>query len=116
MIHSVTSSVVGDRHRDGGGKEEWSCPFESLIIPETELQTSDMAEDNIPVSHLLKRQKEATVTETFVGMKVAKQFELGLFVGAITAVTGKKGRFLYTVLYEDGDGEDMTDRGRVQRG
>jgi hypothetical protein len=49
-----------------------------------------------------------TVSETVVGMKVAKQFELGLFfVIEITAVTGKRGRCLYTVLYEDGDGEDM---------
>ncbi len=43
-------------------------------------------------------------------MKVAKQFEAGLFRGEITAVNTKRGRSLYTVLYEDGDGEDFNDK------
>jgi hypothetical protein len=76
----------------------------------TEVQTSDQEEDDVPVSQLLNRQKEASVSETAVGMKVAKHFDSGLFVGEITAVTGKRGRSLYTVLYEDGDGEDLNER------
>ncbi len=81
-----------------------------VLITETEDQTSDQDEDDIPVSQLLNRQKEASVSETAVGLKVAKHFESGLFVGEITAVTGKRGRCLYTVLYEDGDGEDFNER------
>jgi hypothetical protein len=42
--------------------------------------------------------------------KFAKHFESGLFIGEITAVNTKRGRSLYTVLYEDGDGEDLNDR------
>ncbi len=54
---------------------------------------------------------EATTIETVVQpVKVAKQFESGLFIGEITAVNTKRGRSLYTVLYEDGDGEDLNDR------
>ncbi len=54
---------------------------------------------------------EAFVTETLIEpVKVAKQFEAGLFIGKITAVNIKRGKKLYTVLYEDGDGEDMNDR------
>ncbi len=33
-----------------------------------------------------------------------------MFIGEITAVNTKRSRSLYTVLYEDGDGEDMNDR------
>jgi hypothetical protein len=33
-----------------------------------------------------------------------------LFIGEVTAVNIKRGRNLYTVLYEDGAGEDMNDR------
>ncbi len=46
-----------------------------------------------------------------MGIKVAKQFEQSfLFVNEIMAVTGERGRSLNTVLYEDGDCEDMKDR------
>jgi hypothetical protein len=55
--------------------------------------------------------QQASVSETIQQtVKVAKQFEAGLFIGEITAVNTKRGRNLYTVLYEDGDGEDMNDR------
>ncbi len=95
-----SSDSEGDTEKsDGAGKEKRSFSFEGLIVPETELQ--DTPE---------KAGKEATVTETCLGMKVAKQFEAGLFRGEITAVNTERGRSLYTVLYEDGDGEDFNDR------
>jgi hypothetical protein len=78
--------------------------------PETEVKDSDGEEDNIAFGQLMNKQKESVGVETEVGMKVAKQFEAGLFVGEVTAVTGKRGRCLYTILYEDGDGKDMNDK------
>ena len=43
---------------------------------------------------------EEAVTETVVErVKVAKQFEAGLFIGEITAVNIKRGKNLYTVLH-----------------
>ncbi len=81
-----------------------------VLITETELPDSDGEEDNIPFGQLMKKQKESVGVETEVGMKVAKQFEAGLFVGEVKAVTGKRGRCLYTILYEDGDGEDLNDK------
>ncbi len=91
-----SSVSEGDTEKsDGTGKEIRSFPFEGLIVPpETELQDSPA-----------KAGKETTVTETCLGMKVAKQFE-----GEITAVNTKRGRSLYTVLDEDGDGEDFNDK------
>jgi hypothetical protein len=55
-------------------------------------------------------KNDETVVETVVDQKVAKQFEAGLFIGEITGVTSTRGRNLYSILYEDGDGEDMHDR------
>jgi hypothetical protein len=57
---------------DQAAKEKVSCPFDGLVIPETELQESPD-----------KAGKKETVTETCLGMKVAKQFEAGLFTGEI---------------------------------
>jgi hypothetical protein len=99
VLRWSSDSEVETEKTDGTGKEKLSCPFEGLIVPETELQDSPE-----------KAGKEATVIETFIGMKVAKQFEAGLFIGEITAVNSERGRCLYTVLYEGGDGEDMNDR------
>jgi hypothetical protein len=44
------------------------------------------------------------------GVAVMKKFEAGMFAGKVESVTGKRGRFLYKVLYEDGDCEDMDDK------
>jgi hypothetical protein len=72
--------LIWDKDRDGGGKdavvipEHWTCPYAGLVIPETEFQDSDLEEDNIPVSQLLKRQKETVVDETESGMKDRARF------------------------------------------
>ncbi len=115
---------------DGVGKPKVSCPFDGLIVPETELQNSPVkvrvegTETEMTVTEATATETtvtETTVTETTVTeaamtetviqpVKVAKHFEAGLFIGEITAVSIKRGRNLYTVLYEDGDGEDMNDR------
>ncbi len=47
---------------------------------ETELQDCDGEEDNIPFGQLMNKQKDSVSVETEVGMKVAKQFEAGLFM------------------------------------
>jgi hypothetical protein len=39
-----------------------------------------------------------------------KQFDAGLFCGEVVSVTKNRGRFLYHVVYEDGDEEDMNDQ------
>jgi hypothetical protein len=110
---------------DGVGKPKVSCPFDGLIVPETELQNSPVkarvegTETEMTVTEATATETtvtettvtEATMTETVIQpVKVAKNFEAGLFIGEITAVSIKRGRNLYTVLYEDGDGEDMNDR------
>jgi hypothetical protein len=92
---------------DQAAKEKLSCPFDGLVIPETELQTSPEK----PIVETAVTETAATETETAIQpVKVAKQFEAGLFIGEVTAVNIKRGRNLYTVLYEDGGGEDMNDR------
>ncbi len=95
---------------DGAVKQKLSCPFDGLFVPETELQNSP-GKARKEATETEATVMEATVTETVIEpVKVAKQFEAGLFIGEITAVNIKRGRNLYTVLYEDGDGEDMNDR------
>jgi hypothetical protein len=95
---------------DQAAKEKLSCPFDGIVIPEMELQTSP--EKSIVETAVTDATgTDATLTETAIQpVKVAKQFEAGLFIGEVTAVNIKRGRNLYTVLYEDGDGEDMNDR------
>ncbi len=39
-----------------------------------------------------------------------KKFEAGFFKGRVTSAFKKRGRFLYHILYEDGDAEDMNDK------
>jgi hypothetical protein len=39
-----------------------------------------------------------------------KKIETGLFKGTVTSATKQRGRFMYHVLYEDGDSEDMNDK------
>ena len=83
-----------------------------VLITETEAETEERQQASVTDAN----ETQATVidkaiTDTVVErVKVAKQFEAGLFIGEITAVNTKRGRSLYTVLYEDGDGEDMNDR------
>ncbi len=156
VIEVVDSEDKGKGVIESDSEEEtqfglvWGSPG----IPETELQDSDVEEDNIPFSELMEKRKtdkqqtivlitetedqvsepvvidevpsvtvkkttvtEATMTETVIQLvKVAKHFEAGLFIGEITAVSLNRGRNLYTVLYENGDGEDMNDREIVQKG
>ena len=70
---------------DGAGKEKLSCPFDGLIVRETELQNSpEKAREDATVTDATV--SEATVTETVIErVKVAKQFEASLFIDEITA-------------------------------
>ncbi len=54
-----THQVIGDGQSDGAGKQAWSCPFEGLIIPETELLTEGTATEQ----EATVAEKVATVTE-----------------------------------------------------
>ena len=38
-----------------------------------------------------------------------KQFEAGIFCGQVVTAEKKRGRFLYHVVYEDGDEDDLND-------
>jgi hypothetical protein len=103
-----------------------------VFVPETEEQGSDCEEDNIPFSELKEKKKsdkqqqpiefsemivaqEPTdkdvpdVTQD-IGRRVAKQFVDGVYKGEVISKTGKRGRFLYKILYEDGDGEDLNEK------
>ncbi len=77
---------------------------------ETERQTSDNEEDNIPVSQILVRKEKVTSGESSVGKTVMKQFEAGLFCGQVVTAVKKRGKYLYHLVYEDGDEEDMNDQ------
>jgi hypothetical protein len=83
---------------DQAAKEKLSCPFDGLVIPETELQTSP--EKSIVETAVTDATgTDATQTETAIQpVKVAKQFEAGLFIGEVTEVNIKRGRNVYTVL------------------
>jgi hypothetical protein len=103
-----------------------------VFVPETEEQNSGCEEDNVPFSELKEKRKAdrqqepkesietvvekaptdidlSAVTE-HIGRKVAKQFEDGVYKGEVISTTGKRGRFLYKILYEDGDGEDLNEK------
>jgi hypothetical protein len=62
------------------------------------------------VSQILARKEEVTSGQSNVGKTVMKQFEAGLFCGQVVTAIKKRGRFLYHVLYEDGDEEDFNDQ------
>ena len=84
---------------DGVGKPKVSCPFDGLIVPETELQNSPVkarvegTETEMTVTEATATETtvtEAAMTETVIQpVKVAKHFEAGLFIGEITAVSIK---------------------------
>jgi hypothetical protein len=57
---------------------------------------------------------EEAVGHEFIGRKVAKKFEAGVFIGEVISVAGKRGRHLYKIVYEDADGEDMNDKEFLQ--
>jgi hypothetical protein len=86
---------------EGEAWKEKTYPF--VFVPETEDQS-------------IPKEKETTVTidempsgETCVGKPVMKQFAEGLFKGEVKTATKKRGRYLYHVVYEDGDEEDLND-------
>jgi hypothetical protein len=84
----------------------------------TDKEDSDSDDDNIiPVSQILanrtsKKTQVPTLQtgEACLGHMILKKFETGLFKGTVTSVTNQRGRFMYHVLYEDGDSEDMNDK------
>jgi hypothetical protein len=55
------------------------------------------------------RIEEVTSGQAFVGKTVMKQFEAELFCGQVVTAIKKRGRYLYHVVYEDGDEEDLND-------
>jgi hypothetical protein len=80
-------------------------------------EESDSDDDNIPVSQILamKTTKKTPVPmlltgEACIGHMILKKFETGLFKGTVTRATKQRGRFMYHILYEDGDSEDMNDK------
>ena len=108
--------------KDISESDEDNIPFSQIqekIVKDYD--TSD--EDSIPFSQL-QRKKTVTVEtaatkkqipqlqlgETCVGRMVLKQFETGIFKGTVMTVTKQRGRYLYNVVYEDGDAEDMNDK------
>ncbi len=94
--------------------QPWKDKSRSIVLipetEETERQASDNEDDNIPVSQILARKEEVTSGQSNVGKTVMKQFEAGLFCGQVVTAIKKRGRFLYHVLYEDGDEEDFNDQ------
>jgi hypothetical protein len=96
-----------------------------VLITETEEQKdSDNEEDNIPFSRLQEMKTLTAKTtsastaqvpklqfgESCVGHLILKQFQTGVFKGTVMTVTKLGGRYLYHVVYEDGDSEDMNDK------
>jgi hypothetical protein len=79
-------------------------------------------EDDIPISQLQATKKGMTVDieeiptgEACVGQFVMKRFDEGSFKGTVITATKKRSRFLYHVVYEDGDSEDLRlERQRIQ--
>ena len=100
---------------------------------ETEKDMSESDDDNIPFSELKEKIKQdkprkemeivtaktsASMTqipklqfgESCVGRLILKQFETGVFKVTVMTVTKLRGRYLYHVVYEYGDSEDMNDK------
>jgi hypothetical protein len=87
--------------------------YPKFLIPETEetdRQSSDKEEDSIPFSQIQARKDDVTSGEACVGKTVMKQFVEGLFKGKVVTAIKKRGSFLYHVVYEDGDEEDLNDQ------
>jgi hypothetical protein len=77
---------------------------------ETERQASDIEEGNNPLSLTVARKDVVPSGEACVGKTIMKQFEAGIFCGQVVTAEKKRGRFLYHVVYEDGDEEDLNDQ------
>ncbi len=96
--------------------KDTTYPYHAFV-PETEEQASDCEEDNVPVSQILalesstkKKMPQLTTGEACVGHIILKQFETGVFKGTVMTATKLRGRFLYHIVYEDGDSEDLNDK------
>jgi hypothetical protein len=112
---------------DSEEETQFGVVWEKFIIPETEEQEGQIDEVHIPSIETDATKKGFTVEietdatkngftveieeiptgDACVGKFVMKRFEQGLFKGTITTATKKRGRYLYHVLYEDGDSEDL---------
>jgi hypothetical protein len=84
---------------------------------------SESDDENIPFSRLqakktVRAKKKTTKTEVpklqlgeaCVGHLILKQFETGVFKGTVMTATKLRGRFLYHIVYKDGDSEDLNDK------
>jgi hypothetical protein len=100
----------------------WSPDSEEMLKSASK-DMSDSEEDNIPFSRLQEkmsvRDKTATTKtqvpklifgEACIGHLILKQFETGVFKGTVMTATKQRGRYIYHVIYEDGDSEDMNDK------
>ena len=67
---------------------------------ESERQSSDVEEDNIPLIQTLVTKDIEISGETCVGKKVMKHFAEGLFMSEVMTATKQRGRYLYHVVYE----------------
>ena len=89
-----------------------------VLITKTEEKSSDNEEDNIPFSVVQQARKEHTTIaievsltgEACVGKTVVKEFAEGLFKGTFMKAIKTRVRYLYHVVYEDGDEEDLNDK------
>ncbi len=91
--------------------EPWRDKTRPLVLitetEETERQTSDVEEDNIPLSQTLDK---IPTGEMCIGLTVLKQFDEGLFKGTVTDAKKQRARYLYHVVYEFGDSEDLNEK------
>ncbi len=111
----VLITETEETERPTSDTEEDNIPVIQTLVrkekEETERPTSDTEEDNIPVIHtLVRKENEIPTGEMCVGKTVLKQFDEGLFKGTVTGATKQRGRYLYHVVYEDGDSEDLNDK------
>ncbi len=97
--------------------KDTSHPYHAFV-PETEDQDSDCEEDNAlffsqiqGLKTSIKTQMPQLLTgEACVGHLILKQFETGVFKGTVMTATTQRGRYLYHIVYEDGDSEDLNDK------
>ena len=86
----------------GKVRKEFVYPY--VFVPETEEQASAIVTEATVVI------EEVPSGEKCVGHKIVKEFADGLFKGTVMTAIKKRGRFLYHVVYEDGDEEDLNDQ------
>jgi hypothetical protein len=102
---------------DSEEETQFGVVWEKYIIPETEEQMSDIDGDRIPPIETAATLKGNTVDieeiptgEACVGKVIMKRFDQGLFKGTIMTARKNRGRFLYHVVYEHGDSEDLNEK------